>query len=120
MEFISENINQQNTAAAFNRQSSVFDKLYSANTIVQYKRERVREYFLSYLQPGSCILELNSGTGDDALYFAKHGHRINATDISEGMQEELQKKALSHNLQTSISTELCSFTDLFSLQNKGP
>ncbi len=120
MNIISENINQQNTAAAFNRQSKVFDDLYSGNTIIQYKRERVRQHFLSYLQPNSFILELNSGTGEDAVYFAQQGHRVHATDISSGMQEELQKKAASHNLENQVSTELCSFTDLSSLQNKGP
>ena len=29
------------------------------------------------------ILELNCGTGEDALWFAKQGHKVLATDLSE-------------------------------------
>jgi ubiquinone/menaquinone biosynthesis C-methylase UbiE len=106
--------------AAFTAQSSVFDKIYADNTIVTYKRERVRNHVLQYLAPDGYILELNSGTGDDALFFAGRGHRVHATDISTGMQVELKRKVAAKGLQDKITTELCSYTELNLLQNKGP
>jgi ubiquinone/menaquinone biosynthesis C-methylase UbiE len=112
--------NERLVTAAFDSQSKHFDELYAPNSIIQYKRNRVRDHLLSYLKPGSDILELNAGTGEDAVFLAQHGHSVHATDISEGMQEKLKEKADRLGLSGSVSAELCSFTALQSLRNKGP
>ncbi len=112
--------NEELAEAAFTTQSSIFDRIYADNTIVYYKRERVRSHVLQYLAPNGYILELNSGTGDDAIYFAEKGHRIHATDISRGMQQQLKRKVTTNGLQDRISNEICSYTELNLLQNKGP
>jgi ubiquinone/menaquinone biosynthesis C-methylase UbiE len=114
------NINEQNAADAFTGQSDIFDDLYNADTIINYKRGRVRDHVLQYLKPGSSILELNSGTGEDAVYFAGKGHRVYATDIALGMQEKLKLKVTRHHLTNLVSNELCSYTALDKLKNKGP
>src|SRR4051812_13848893 len=92
------NIHEQQTAEAFNKQSSVFDLIYSPNIIIQYKRERVRENVEKFLKPSSSILELNAGTGEDATYFAAKEHTVHATDIAEEMQNVLKQKAKQYNL----------------------
>ncbi len=120
MSISSNKIAEQKTAEAFTRQSSVFDAIYSSNIIIQYKRDRVRKHVENFLKPDSNILELNAGTGEDAIYFAQKNHHVHATDISEGMQAELKKKRDSEGLTRSISTEICSFTELENLQNSGP
>lgn len=120
MEVVAKNINEQYAAKAFSAQSAIFDEIYSGNTIVNYKRDRVRAHMMQYLKPNAAILELNSGTGEDATFFAGKGHRLHATDIAEGMQHKLREKAAHYNLQHLISTELCSFTQLEGLQNRGP
>jgi ubiquinone/menaquinone biosynthesis C-methylase UbiE len=120
MTAVAENINEQYAAKAFSAQSGIFDELYSTNTIVNYKRDRVRAHVLRYIKPNANILELNSGTGEDATFFAAQGHHVHATDIAEGMQQKLREKAERHHLQNSISTELCSYTQLDQLKNKGP
>jgi ubiquinone/menaquinone biosynthesis C-methylase UbiE len=111
---------EQEAAKAFSRQSAVFDEIYSGNTIIQYKRNRVREHVNKLINPGSNILELNAGTGEDAIYFARLGHHIHATDISEGMQKVLQEKVNSNKLESKVTSELCSFNHLESLKDKGP
>ena len=120
MSAVSDTMNEQFAEQAFSRQSVVFDEIYSGNTIVQYKRDRVRSHMLQYLKPDSTILELNSGTGEDATFFAQQGHHVHATDISVGMQQQLVQKVASKNLQNVVSNELCSFTNLAQLKNKGP
>lgn len=112
------NDNEQSAATAFSRQSVVFDDLYSGNTIIRYKRERVRKHVEQYLAPNSSILELNSGTGEDAAWFAQQGHSVHATDISAGMQQILQNKVVALGLTSKVSTELISFTQLENLQQK--
>jgi ubiquinone/menaquinone biosynthesis C-methylase UbiE len=117
----SSTINEQQASNAFGKQSAVFDKIYADNTIIHYKRERVRAQLSEYLTTkNSFILELNSGTGEDAIWLAQQGHRVHATDISTGMQEILQQKVKTFSLDNKITNELCSFTDLKKLQQKGP
>lgn len=112
--------NEQQAAGAFSKQSAIFDKLYSGDAIIQYKRERVRQHISRFLTPESSILELNSGTGEDALWFAQHGYHVHATDISVGMQQQLIAKVRNADLENMVSTELCSFTNLENLVNRGP
>ncbi|TWI98719.1 methyltransferase family protein [Mucilaginibacter frigoritolerans] len=112
--------NEQLAEAAFTNQSVIFDAIYADNTIVSYKRDRVRSHVLQYLAPDSLILELNSGTGEDALFFAQQGHRVHATDVSTGMQQQLKQKMELNGMQARVSNELCSFTHLHELLNKGP
>jgi ubiquinone/menaquinone biosynthesis C-methylase UbiE len=120
MENSMTDINEQKARAAFTKQSAIFDEIYSGNSIITYKRERVRRHVLQFIQPGCSILELNAGTGEDATWFAKHGYTVHATDIAEGMQKMLKKKIHDQQLESSITTELCSFTQLEHLENRGP
>ncbi|HVX00360.1 MAG TPA: class I SAM-dependent methyltransferase [Candidatus Babeliaceae bacterium] len=120
MEVGHANINEQQAELAFSTQSVIFDKLYAANTIINYKRGRVRSHVLKLLKPGSSILELNSGTGEDALFFAAKGHHVHATDISTGMQEQLKQKVVEYAMTDLVSTEINSYTKLGQLKNRGP
>lgn len=113
-------INERAAGKAFNNQSAIFDELYSSNLIVQYKRQRVRDHVQQWLIPSSKILELNAGTGEDAIWFAQHGHYVHATDISSGMQKKLVEKANQTEVGSKITNELCSFTELQKLSDKGP
>ena len=110
----------EQAAAAFSKQAPVFDTIYNTDTITQYKRVRVRDHIKQFLPPQSHILELNAGTGDDAVYFALQGHAVHATDISKGMQEMLVKKIKQQQLEKKVTYELCSFTELENLQRQGP
>ena len=55
-------------------------------------REQVYAHVNNYLKPGSSILELNAGTGIDAVHFASLGHRVHATDLSSGMIKQIRDK----------------------------
>lgn len=70
--------------------------------------------------PHSRILELNAGTGEDAIYFAQQGHSVHATDISGGMLDKLRNKVAERGLQHGVSSEQCSYTELSGLQHRDP
>lgn len=112
--------NEQAAEEAFTKQSAIFDNIYSSNTIIQYKRQRVRDHLQQFLKPNSKILELNAGTGEDAIWFSEYGHKVHATDISKGMQDKLVEKVHQRGFEEYITNEICSFTELEQLKNKGP
>lgn len=112
--------NEKNAAEAFSKQSIVFDQLYSGNEIIRYKRKRVRDHVHKFLAPKGSILELNCGTGEDAIWFAQNGYTVHATDISDGMLKQLDQKIKQNRLDHKISFESCSFTQLDQLTEKGP
>ena len=75
-------------------------------------RRQIHSHCLNYFKPGDDILELNCGTGIDAVFFAEHGMKVHATDIAPGMLDELRKKIETKNLGDKISIQQCSFTEL--------
>ncbi|MFN3940669.1 MAG: class I SAM-dependent methyltransferase, partial [Chitinophagales bacterium] len=93
------NQNQKKTTQAFNTQAGKFDAIYDSDIIVEYKRHRVRSHLEKFISHGSKILELNAGTGNDAIYFAQQGHWVHATDIAENMQQILIQKVARAQLQ---------------------
>jgi ubiquinone/menaquinone biosynthesis C-methylase UbiE len=117
---ISGEWNEQQVAAAFSKQALGFDAYDAGNTIIHYKRNRVREHVLRYLPAAGSILELNAGTGTDAVWFAERGYRVHATDIAEGMREKLREKVQVRGIGDKVTTELCSFTALDTLRERGP
>ena len=120
MSTVISNMNESLAAAAFSIQAKKFDELYSLNKIIEYKRERVRSHLKKFIQPGNFILELNSGTGEDAIWLAQQNCKVHATDIATGMLEIIQQKIKNEALENLITHEICSFTALEYLQQKGP
>lgn len=62
------------------------------------------------------ILELNCGTGRDALWLAEAGHRVWATDVSEGMVAECRRKLQDKCLDGQVSVFQLGFGQLDQLQ----
>ncbi len=112
--------NEDAVAGAFSEQSNIFDECYKHNSIISYKRLRVREHVMKLLPESAYILELNAGTGDDAIFFASNGYKVHATDISMGMQQQLIQKIKTLELEGMISHERRSYTDLGHLTDRGP
>lgn len=97
---------------AFSRQSVIYDAYEENHVILQWMREQVRTHALFFLQPADKILELNAGTGLDAIFFARRGFAVHATDIAEGMIRQLEKKVDLLELRDKITIQKCSFTEL--------
>jgi ubiquinone/menaquinone biosynthesis C-methylase UbiE len=111
--------NIANVSEAFSKQAPVFDKLNAENKLSEYLRVVYRKEVISKLTPNSKLLELNCGTGLDALFFAAHGHHILATDNAPGMLKQVNQKIIDSNLSPFIQTKHCSFHDIHSIQ-EGP
>jgi ubiquinone/menaquinone biosynthesis C-methylase UbiE len=100
---------------AFSRQSEFFDAYEEGNEILKWMRLITRKHVLRHLRKDDKILELNAGTGLDAVYFAGKGYKIHCTDISEGMLKKLADKVNNLNLNGLVSYQLLSFNELENL-----
>jgi ubiquinone/menaquinone biosynthesis C-methylase UbiE len=120
MSVLSDHINELKASEAFGKQAKIFDDIYGHDAIVTYKRQRVRAHALQHFYPGNTILELNCGTGEDAIFFAGKEFRVHATDISEDMLGLVKQKTATYSLEDKVSIEQCSFTELDLLRNRGP
>ena len=78
-------------------------------------RRQVYRHIDEFLKPEDCILDINAGTGIDAVHFAQNGYPVFAIDNAEGMLDELKKKVHRFRLKEKIQFAHCSFTDLDSL-----
>jgi ubiquinone/menaquinone biosynthesis C-methylase UbiE len=88
----------------FDQSAAAYDADFSFSMIGRAQRDIVHEYLENNLNFGKVlrILELNCGTGEDALFFAKKGADVLATDISEKMLETAKEKVKSAGLENKI------------------
>lgn len=86
---------QQAALANFDSIAAHYDHLEAANPILQWMRQRVHRAALAAFHPQMRILEIGCGTGTDALFFARRGHHLVATEPSAEMLATARKK-ISH------------------------
>jgi ubiquinone/menaquinone biosynthesis C-methylase UbiE len=103
---------------AFTKQSIIYDSYEENNKILAWMRKQVRHAALSFLEKDDTILELNSGTGTDAIFFAKAGFKVLVTDLSDGMIREINRKVKLENLSAEIEVMQHSYTDLNQIHNR--
>lgn len=116
-----EQMSDENRAgAAFSKQAAIFDELERENPIVLELRRRIRRNILSLIRPEETLLELNAGTGLDAVEFARRGIRVTATDIADGMIQQMRRKAEQYALGEYLRVRQCSFASLEELWDKEP
>lgn len=96
----------------FSRQSNDYDHSDQSNQVLQDMRHQVYAHVEKYLRPESYILELNAGTGLDALHFISAGHRVHATDLSDGMIRQIRSKISENDLSAQLTFQQVSFDQL--------
>lgn len=99
-------------AEAFSRTAEKYDLFAVDHPHQTRMRNKVYAHVQRFVPPGSRILELNAGTGMDAVELARRGYSIHATDIAPGMLERLQNKVRDQELGRQITVQQCSFTEL--------
>ena len=107
-----------NVNKAFSLQSSNYDNYDRENPTLTWMRKQVMKHVLNYLRPNDKILELNSGTGIDAEFFAEKGFTVHCTDLSDGMVEQMKRKFSSGRFSDKITVQQCSYTELNKIGDK--
>ena len=100
----------------FDVMAETYDLDFTWSKIGALQRGKVRELILPFFEKGkknATILEMNCGTGEDAVWLASMGHRVVATDASEKMIEKTFEKKYRFGLRdNNLEIEQCSLQDL--------
>jgi len=111
--------NYETIAEAFSRTAEKYDAFAQDHPNQTRMRNKVYAHVERFIPPGSRVLELNAGTGTDAIELARRGYYIHATDVAPGMLERLGDKVAKSHLGDKITFQHCSFTELDKVQG-GP
>lgn len=101
----------------FSREAQFYDAQEFKNPIIIWLRSIIRNTTQKFIATNSSILEINAGSGLDALWFAEQGYRVHATDISDGMLSALERKAILFGQPNQFSFQKLSFLDLEQVQH---
>jgi ubiquinone/menaquinone biosynthesis C-methylase UbiE len=71
--------------AAFDRLAQTYDATWTHTTVGRLQRQAVWRHIDPLFPPGSRILDLGCGTGEDALHLASGGVHVTALDASSEM-----------------------------------
>jgi ubiquinone/menaquinone biosynthesis C-methylase UbiE len=80
------------TLQAFDLLAGTYDEVFTNSMIGRAQRDAVWDVLSTVFEPGSRILELNCGTGEDALFLARQDVSVIACDGSTGMIEIARKR----------------------------
>jgi SAM-dependent methyltransferase len=83
----------ETAAVAFDAESRVYDQGFGRNPVGLVFRHVFQERLRVLFQPGSRVLDLGCGTGEDAVFLAGRGVRVHAIDPAPGMIERTRGKA---------------------------
>lgn len=90
---------------AFDELAPRYDREFVGRPGAHVLRELIWEELRSAFHPGNLVLDIGCGTGEDALFLAKQGVRVLATDVSTRMVQEAEIKLRPH--QALVTLAVC-------------
>lgn len=104
-------------AEAFSRTAEKYDSFAEDHPHLIRMRNKVYAHVIHHVPRGARILELNAGTGTDAVQLAQRGYFVHATDIAPGMLGRLREKVEKLGLHDRVTVEERSFLSLDNIQS---
>jgi ubiquinone/menaquinone biosynthesis C-methylase UbiE len=104
--------------ADFDKAAPNYDTTFTNSVIGKLQRDLVYHQFSKVINEHNpkTILEINCGTGEDAIWLAEQKIEVMATDISSTMIEIAKSKSVLENL-TFIQTDINQIDNDFSAKN---
>ncbi|HVU12774.1 MAG TPA: class I SAM-dependent methyltransferase, partial [Phototrophicaceae bacterium] len=84
---------------------------FTNTELSRWFRQRVWERRGALYKAGDTVLEMGCGTGEDAIYLAKRGVHVLASDGSPAMIAETARKAQAEGVADRVETRLLDFND---------
>jgi ubiquinone/menaquinone biosynthesis C-methylase UbiE len=105
-------------SASFDKAAVTYDEDFERLPGTRRLRRTIWNTYYKYFRPGEHLLELNCGTGTDAIELASNGIHIFATDASAAMLRMTEKKVSATGLHKLIETRQVTFQKLRTLRGK--
>ncbi len=81
----------------------------------RHMRSIVYKTLEKLITPGFRVLDIGAGTGKDAIWLARHGARVLATDVARGMLQEAAENIKNSSLEDDVQVRRLAVEDLESL-----
>jgi SAM-dependent methyltransferase len=94
-----------------------YEEVFSGTTIGKTRREAVWRYLRRIFGPGDRVLEINCGTGLDAVFLAQQGVHLVACDLSPRMIERARRHAESQLVADRVEFVALATEDLEDLED---
>lgn len=86
----------------FDAVAGEYDAHFTRRLLGCWLREAVHRHLTDLVQPGDRVLEMGCGTGEDALWLARRGAEVVATDASAAMLDVAHRKAAAAGMADQI------------------
>lgn len=98
--------------AEFDSAAPAYDEGIARKPIERYLKERAVRLFGRALEGFDPLLEIGPGTGYHTLPLLRTGHRVLAVDVSEGMLDQLRRRAAAFGVGELLETRSGRLGDL--------
>lgn len=104
----------------FDSAAASYDQDFTNSPIGKIQRKQVLDFLDSSIPSNPInVLEVNCGTGEDAIWLAKKGHTVVCTDLSNEMLKEVESKVERENLENKINVQQLDLKSIHSDSVKG-
>lgn len=103
---------------AFDAIAEGYDQIFTHSALGQAHRRLVHAALRRHLRKGQRAVDLNCGTGEDAIYLGSLGISVVACDISERMIDIAQQKAIQNGDGLDIIFSVCPNEELDKLSDQ--
>lgn len=101
---------------AFDELAPHYDAQFTRSAIGMAMRRAVWRRCAAHFDSGARVLEMNCGTGEDALWLARRGVRVHATDASAAMLELARAKLAAEAPGVAVEFQQLAWEQLDSLR----
>jgi len=107
-------------SAAFDRMADTYDETFTQSSIGRAQREVVWNSLTKVFRPGHRVIDLNCGTGEDALFLAKHGVSVVGCDASARMIQVAERRKSLEAPGASLRFRVLRNEDVDALSESAP
>jgi ubiquinone/menaquinone biosynthesis C-methylase UbiE len=107
-------------ALAFERIAESYDAIFTRTTVGRAQRDVVWDALSRAFSAGDHVLELNCGTGEDALFLNRRGVAVTACDVSPAMIAVAQRRLVAESRAAQLEFRVLANEELQRLRNERP
>jgi ubiquinone/menaquinone biosynthesis C-methylase UbiE len=110
---------EHNAGRAFDSIAERYDDIFTHSLIGRAQRQAVWERTRRVFGPGDYVLEVNCGTGEDALFLARHQIVVWACDASEKMIDVARRRLLADAPSSPVQFDVLPIERISELSSCG-